>query len=149
MNILSKKHSLKFVFCALAFGYILWTYHHLTVVVVQTVTENKNYSRRPPNSTEETKLTSVIQKVKPPCSPPSRLVGKLAINFDSMMQLYHQQNETFGKKSMSSLAFEPTTCSPHLSIAIIIPFRNRQKHLEYLLGHLHPILERQLNRYLG
>ena len=147
MNILSKKYSLKFIFCALAFGYILWTYQYLAIVVVQKASENKNYSRRLPNSTDKTILNSVIQK--PPCSPPSRLVGKLAINFDSMIEYYHQRNEIFGKKSMSSLVFEPATCSPRLSIAIIIPFRNRQKHLEYLLGHLHPILERQLNRYLG
>lgn len=39
--------------------------------------------------------------------------------------------------------YHPTECSPLQHVAILIPHRNREKHLLYLLEHLHPFLQRQ------
>lgn len=39
--------------------------------------------------------------------------------------------------------YVPTDCIPRSKVAIIIPFRNRTSHLETLLYHLHPLLQRQ------
>ena len=43
--------------------------------------------------------------------------------------------------------WSPTECSARQRIAIIIPFRDRQAHLEMLLKVLHPMLQRQLVDY--
>ncbi|XP_053561824.1 beta-1,4-galactosyltransferase 4 [Bombina bombina] len=39
--------------------------------------------------------------------------------------------------------FHPETCRAQQRVAILIPHRNREKHLLYLLDHLHPFLQRQ------
>lgn len=39
--------------------------------------------------------------------------------------------------------YHPGECSALQHVAILIPHRNREKHLLYLLQHLHPFLQRQ------
>lgn len=39
--------------------------------------------------------------------------------------------------------YHPEECKASQRVAIIIPHRNREKHLMYLLEHLHPFLQRQ------
>lgn len=39
--------------------------------------------------------------------------------------------------------YHPTECSALQRVAILIPHRNRERHLLYLLEHLHPFLQRQ------
>lgn len=39
--------------------------------------------------------------------------------------------------------YQPVECSALQHVAILIPHRNREKHLLYLLQHLHPFLQRQ------
>jgi len=39
--------------------------------------------------------------------------------------------------------YHPAECSALQRVAILIPHRNREKHLLYLLEHLHPFLQRQ------
>ena len=39
--------------------------------------------------------------------------------------------------------YQPNECKTREKIAILIPYRNREKHLKILLNHLHPILQRQ------
>lgn len=43
--------------------------------------------------------------------------------------------------------YQPHECKARQSVAILIPFRNREKHLLYLLHHLHPFLQRQQLHY--
>ncbi|KAI1902689.1 hypothetical protein AGOR_G00018600 [Albula goreensis] len=43
--------------------------------------------------------------------------------------------------------FRPIGCIAQQSVAILIPHRNREKHLLYLLHHLHPFLQRQQLHY--
>jgi hypothetical protein len=39
--------------------------------------------------------------------------------------------------------YHPEECKALQRVAILIPHRNREKHLIYLLEHLHPFLQRQ------
>ena len=41
----------------------------------------------------------------------------------------------------------PEWCSAYYRLAVIIPYRDRKVHLDTLLHHLHPILQKQLQEY--
>ena len=41
----------------------------------------------------------------------------------------------------------PEGCRPRDSVAIIIPYRDRQKHLEIFVNHMHAFLQRQQLQY--
>ncbi|XP_076821547.1 beta-1,4-galactosyltransferase 2-like isoform X2 [Clavelina lepadiformis] len=86
---------------------------------------------------------------KPVCSAPDKLVGVMKMNMAEMIKTYHDLNASVSTQSTRSggFAFEPDSCKPKLSVAIIIPFRDREDHLKTLLGHLHPILLRQNLRF--
>lgn len=43
--------------------------------------------------------------------------------------------------------YKPGECKARQSVAILIPHRNRERHLLYLLHHLHPFLQRQQLHY--
>lgn len=43
--------------------------------------------------------------------------------------------------------YHPEECKAVQRVAILIPYRNREKHLLYLLEHLHPFLQRQQLEY--
>ena len=43
--------------------------------------------------------------------------------------------------------YKPTGCVANHRVAIIIPFRNREKHLRVFLQHMHPFLQRQQIEY--
>lgn len=43
--------------------------------------------------------------------------------------------------------YHPAECSALQRVAILIPHRNRERHLLYLLEHLHPFLQRQQLEY--
>lgn len=43
--------------------------------------------------------------------------------------------------------YMPTKCKPRESVAILIPFRDREEHLRILLNNLHPVLYRQQLKY--
>lgn len=46
-----------------------------------------------------------------------------------------------------NLTYVPKDCSPRHAVAIIIPYRDREKQLSMLLSYLPPILERQQLAY--
>ena len=43
--------------------------------------------------------------------------------------------------------YQPEDCRPRASVAIIIPYRDRQKHLEIFINHMHSFLQRQQLQY--
>jgi hypothetical protein len=43
--------------------------------------------------------------------------------------------------------FRPSTCNPHNTLAIIVPYRQREFHLKVFLRYIHPFLMRQQLEY--
>lgn len=43
--------------------------------------------------------------------------------------------------------YKPPDCIARQSVAILIPHRSRERHLLYLMHHLHPFLQRQQLHY--
>ncbi|XP_069139601.1 beta-1,4-N-acetylgalactosaminyltransferase bre-4-like isoform X2 [Argopecten irradians] len=43
--------------------------------------------------------------------------------------------------------YRPTSCTARHKVAIIVPFRNRTRHLRILLNNLHPLLQKQQLEY--
>ncbi|KAF7706088.1 beta-1,4-galactosyltransferase 2 [Silurus meridionalis] len=96
----------------------------------------------PPSGKPEPNHTHTTPKPIPPCPEvPPGLVGRLLIEFSSLMSMERVQREnpnvTEGGK------YTPRDCRPRQKVAIIIPFRHREHHLKYWLHYLHPILRRQ------
>ena len=100
------------------------------------------------NATLPTFTASVIRDRShlPTCHKSNKLVGPLRIDYHEMQTAYHDLTAVRSAE-IDKLVFEPEFCNPKLAVAIIVPFRDRQQHLEYFLGHLHPTLTRQLSRY--
>ena len=80
----------------------------------------------------------------------TNLQEKLSIDFESSKQKYAEMTKYLNNSAstiQSYAQFAPHNCEATDTVAIIIPIRNRDEHLHILLGHLHPILQKQLLRY--
>ncbi|XP_066517943.1 beta-1,4-galactosyltransferase 4 [Hoplias malabaricus] len=85
------------------------------------------------------------QATKSICPQESPLLrGPLKLNFEPSLTLEQVKKEN---AAVVKGQFEPLDCSSRQSVAILIPHRNREKHLLYLLHHLHPLLQRQQLHY--
>nr|XP_020639494.1 beta-1,4-galactosyltransferase 4 [Pogona vitticeps]XP_020639495.1 beta-1,4-galactosyltransferase 4 [Pogona vitticeps]XP_020639497.1 beta-1,4-galactosyltransferase 4 [Pogona vitticeps] len=85
--------------------------------------------------------TLKLPVVKPPCpslSPYLRGPSKLTFKGSLTLEEVKKENPQITKGR-----FHPTDCLTQQRVAILIPHRNREKHLLYLLEHLHPFLQRQ------
>ncbi|KAK1169497.1 beta-1,4-galactosyltransferase 4-like [Acipenser oxyrinchus oxyrinchus] len=78
----------------------------------------------------------------PALSP--HLRGPLALSFMPSLTLAEVEQEN---AQVVEGQYEPADCQPRQSVAILIPHRSREKHLLYLLHHLHPFLQRQQLHY--
>ncbi|MGH0186593.1 UNVERIFIED_CONTAM: hypothetical protein FKN15_022064 [Acipenser sinensis] len=70
--------------------------------------------------------------------------GPLALSFKPSLTLAEVEQEN---AKVVEGQYEPADCQPRQSVAILIPHRSREKHLLYLLQHLHPFLQRQQLHY--
>jgi len=43
--------------------------------------------------------------------------------------------------------WKPTGCRARQRVAIIVPYRDREQHLQLFLRHMHPVLQRQMLEY--
>lgn len=80
---------------------------------------------------------------------PSKLEAKLFINFNQLKSQYltlSRQITNMSPKRQPHTQFVPNQCKPVLTVAVIIPARDRNSHVHILLGHLHPFLQKQLLR---
>ncbi|XP_037643203.1 beta-1,4-galactosyltransferase 2 [Sebastes umbrosus] len=94
-----------------------------------------------PSAQPETNQTP-SPKPLPPCPEiPPGLVGRLLIEFSSLMTMERVQKEN--PNVTDGGRYTPPDCRPRWKVAIIIPFRHRENHLKYWLHYLHPILRRQ------
>ncbi|KAG9472663.1 beta-1,4-galactosyltransferase 4 [Eleutherodactylus coqui] len=97
---------------------------------------------RSPAVVEETTQHEVEAKICPMLSP--QLKGVVPLTFSPNLNLEDVQK----KYSMvSNGQYQPKTCRAQQKVAILIPHRNREKHLLYLLDNLHPFLQRQQLHY--
>lgn len=85
------------------------------------------------------------QPLKTECPLKSPLLqGALNLSFASSLKLTDVQSDN---KDVNEGEYEPSDCVARQSVAILIPHRNRERHLLYLLHHLHPFLQRQQLHY--
>ncbi|XP_067893101.1 beta-1,4-galactosyltransferase 2 isoform X1 [Heterodontus francisci] len=93
----------------------------------------------------ENNLT-VTKKPLPMCPDvPQGLVGRLLIEFNSLMTMEKVQREN--PEVQEGGKYKPSDCIAKQRVAIIIPFRHREHHLKFWLHYLHPILRRQKINY--
>ncbi|XP_041088620.1 beta-1,4-galactosyltransferase 4-like [Polyodon spathula] len=78
----------------------------------------------------------------PALSP--HLRGPLALFFKPSLTLAEVEREN---ARVVEGQYEPPDCQARQSVAVLIPHRSREKHLRYLLQHLHPFLQRQQLHY--
>ena len=80
---------------------------------------------------------------------PTKLDQELFINYNQLKSNYLKLSRQVTSDSQFRRLhsqFVPIGCTPILTVALIIPIRNRTNHLHILLGHLHPFLQKQLLR---
>uniref|UniRef100_A0A8C5PRD7 Beta-1,4-galactosyltransferase 3 n=1 Tax=Leptobrachium leishanense TaxID=445787 RepID=A0A8C5PRD7_9ANUR len=73
------------------------------------------------------------------------LVGPITVSFSRAPSL-----EKIGEKNplvAQGGRYQPPNCEPRHRTAVIIPHRNRESHLRYLLYYLHPFMQRQQLQY--
>ncbi|XP_029957005.1 beta-1,4-galactosyltransferase 4-like [Salarias fasciatus] len=88
-------------------------------------------------------LNNPPQKVDCPKVSPL-LQGAKNLSFDSSLTLNDVVTEN---EKVREGEYEPPDCAARQSVAILIPFRKRERHLVYFLHHLHPFLQRQQLHY--
>ena len=73
------------------------------------------------------------------------LLGPLLVQQDNIEDL--EPNTTPFKDRFGEVKeggqFKPEDCTARQKVAIIIPYRDRQRHLKLFLYHMHPVLQRQ------
>ncbi|NXG70729.1 B4GT4 galactosyltransferase, partial [Baryphthengus martii] len=90
---------------------------------------------------ESTATVPTVKSLQGPCPALSPyLRGSNKLLFKASLTLEEVQNEN---PQVVKGRYHPTECSALQHVAILIPHRNREKHLLYLLQHLHPFLQRQ------
>ncbi|XP_010591241.1 beta-1,4-galactosyltransferase 4 isoform X1 [Loxodonta africana] len=72
------------------------------------------------------------------------LIGRSKLVFKADLTLEEVQAEN---PRVHRGRYHPEECKASQRVAILIPHRNREKHLLYLLEHLHPFLQRQQMDY--
>ncbi|XP_058239701.1 beta-1,4-galactosyltransferase 4 isoform X2 [Hemibagrus wyckioides] len=89
---------------------------------------------------------AVVERMpKDLCPEKSPLLrGAMRLEFRPSLTLEQVEEEN---KGVSEGQYEPEECKARQSVAVLIPHRNREKHLMYLLHHLHPFLQRQQLHY--
>ncbi|XP_041808721.1 beta-1,4-galactosyltransferase 4 [Chelmon rostratus] len=117
---------------------------HLSFDTTQTPVKGDNL-RNNLNSRTTTSNRVTTPPPKEVCPQKSPLLqGAVKLSFESSMTLKDVENDN---KGVTEGKYEPTDCTARQSVAILIPHRNRERHLLYLLHHLHPFLQRQQIHY--
>lgn len=103
-----------------------------------TMLEKENQKKKSMSTVEEVPTVKSTVSHCPALSPylqgPSKLKFKASLTFEEV----RKENPQVAKGR-----HRPAECSALQRVAILIPHRNREKHLLYLLEHLHPFLQRQ------
>nr|XP_008512823.1 PREDICTED: beta-1,4-galactosyltransferase 4 isoform X2 [Equus przewalskii] len=92
--------------------------------------------------TNEASTTTANLDNCPSMSPYLRGQNKLFFKPDLTLEEVQAENPNVRRGR-----YHPEECRALQRVAILIPHRNREKHLMYLLEHLHPFLQRQQLEY--
>ncbi|CAN9501430.1 unnamed protein product [Ophioblennius macclurei] len=109
-----------------------------TLVKVDSVRDKHHSSTEAPED-----LNTPPQKGNCPQESPL-LRGAMKLSFESSLTL---KDVATDNKDVMEGEYEPSSCAARQSVAILIPHRSRERHLLYLLHHLHPFLQRQQLHY--
>ncbi|KAM5179957.1 beta-1,4-galactosyltransferase 4 [Mantella aurantiaca] len=100
--------------------------------------EQKADDRTPPSPSERSAKEAAEVKTCPALSPD--LKGTIPLSFDPALNL---EKVRIKYPKVDNGRYNPAGCRAQQRVAILIPHRNREKHLLYLLDNLHPFLQRQ------
>ncbi|KAJ8000983.1 hypothetical protein DPEC_G00186100 [Dallia pectoralis] len=107
---------------------------------------NTNSSLRPRLSITVSTENNRDRLVKEECTDPSPLLeGPITIEFSTPVSLLSVRKENPHLKKGGR--YKPDDCIALQKVAVIIPFRNRERHLKFWLHYLHPLLQRQQQDY--
>ncbi|XP_064120455.1 uncharacterized protein LOC135225154 [Macrobrachium nipponense] len=108
-----------------------------------TISSNKVTSQNSNGTAGSAQETSrvLLSKEKALCPPvPPNLVGVVKIN--RTVPSLEEQERTHPELEPGG-RFRPAECRARHRVAIIVPYRDRVKHLAMFIYHIHPILQRQ------
>jgi len=91
------------------------------------------------------KLHSDSSANKELCNKKNQLVGPVAIDqtIPEIEEIVKKYSASHGGWVEKGGKWEPKDCVPKAKVAVIIPFRNRERQLKIFLRHMHPVLYRQ------
>ncbi|EPY76832.1 beta-1,4-galactosyltransferase 4 [Camelus ferus] len=128
-----------------------WATSYYFVGAIQKISKAKdllanfnkgNVSGKKGTVTDEASVKKADLDSCPSVSP--YLKGKIKLVFKPDLTLEEVQAEN---PKVHRGRYHPEECRASQRVAILIPHRNREKHLLYLLKHLHPFLQRQQLEY--
>ncbi|XP_004706550.1 beta-1,4-galactosyltransferase 4 [Echinops telfairi] len=135
---------LLFTLCLMVVG---WATSNYFVDVFQELPTAKNvrayFNKATVLDEEATPTTQALIKTAdlencPSLSPHLKGQSKLVFKPDLTLEEVQAENP-----KVHQGRYHPEECKALQRVAILIPHRNREKHLMYLLEHLHPFLQRQ------
>ncbi|XP_029434448.1 beta-1,4-galactosyltransferase 4 isoform X2 [Rhinatrema bivittatum] len=133
---------LLFIVCSLVVGwatsYYLWEFQKTKIVMEHFRKRIVAEQEKKTSAFMEAPAENSDLRVCPALSP--YLKGSRNLSFK--MSLTLEEVEKSNPKVLKG-HYRPSKCRPLQRVAILIPHRNREKHLLYLLDHLHPFLQRQ------
>ncbi|CAL8399687.1 unnamed protein product [Boreogadus saida] len=98
---------------------------------------------RPEGASPEGALSARASTALCPDTSPL-LHGTLKLSFEPSLTMKEVVDEN---SVVAGGQYQPPECKARQSVAILVPQRSREKHLLYLLHHLHPFLQRQQLHY--
>lgn len=151
-NVFNLFYKFKVLVLVTLFVMVLWTTFGYLVDTRQEIPKAKSMVEffwkvtRLEHSQKEEKIEStadvlMVESFQDPCpalSPYLRGASKLSFKPSVTLEEVQKENPQVAKGR-----YHPVECSALQHVAILIPHRNREKHLLYLLQHLHPFLQRQ------
>ncbi|XP_074157405.1 beta-1,4-galactosyltransferase 4 [Sminthopsis crassicaudata] len=131
---------LLFALCMMVIG---WATSSYLVAAIQEIPKVKIFNRtiiwrKELASSNKASMTKSKLKRCPLLSPHLRGTSKLIFKSNLTWEEVQTENPKVQKGR-----YHPEDCMALQRVAILIPHRNREKHLLYLLKHLHPFLQRQ------
>ncbi|XP_075398598.1 beta-1,4-galactosyltransferase 4 isoform X2 [Tenrec ecaudatus] len=133
-----------FTVCLMVVG---WATSNYFVDALQEIPKTKNFRayfnkaavfEEEATPTTQALINNADLKNCPSMSPHLKGQSKLVFKPDLTLEEVQAENP-----KVHQGRYQPEECKALQRVAILIPHRNREKHLMYLLEHLHPFLQRQ------